>query len=594
MRHFQLRSSTSYQRELKQVQGTRERLARQWRKLPEPQVATLYQGEAGRIHKALVSRLLSESPTGKKERQQGTRLAKSLPDDLRERDGVGRLLAAMLYNRAYELPRFYALETLPGWLLPDYMQYMTNPALLFCAIDESLRYLEHMRRWVAYLHRSIGENPTSPFWRNIANLFVRHADFGPLYFNDANLAPIYTQRGDIIEQALRANGYSIDYDFPPKAETRPLRIGIVALHCGPSPETYAMLPVFEYPEDDLEVTLYVLHSGKSSIEEYCRSRIQTLKVLPADLKTQATYIRADDLDVLFFATNVTAACNPVCLLAAHRLARVQVAGPGSVTTTGLRHMDYYLTGRLTDQPRNAAHYRESLLWLDGPAHCFSYGTSTPTNTFALSRTALGIPDGVTVYASGANLFKILPEVMRVWAKVLSAQPGSVLMLYPFGPNWSSSYPKELFAQRLIHHLERGGISAQRLFLLDPEPVPDRHQIREYLRVADVYLDSLPFSGTTSLIEPLEIGLPVVSRRGITYRASMGAALLETLGLHGLVADSDDAYIALAQRLGEDTAWRQLHEDKIRAAMQANPAFLDSAAYSRQVSRLFRRITRGTS
>jgi len=252
-------------------------------------------------------------------------------------------------------------------------------------------------------------------------------------------------------------------------------------------------------------------------------------------------------------------------------------------------MDFYLTGRLTDQEENVEHYTESLLWLDGPAHCFSYGPGAADNAAAVSRAELRIPEDTTVYASGANIFKVIPELMILWARLLSAQKEAVLMLYPYGPNWSSTYPKELFAQRLTAFFNKEGVPARRLFILDPEPVPDRYQIREYLRLVDVYLDSFPFSATTSLIEPMEAGLPIVTRAGTSFRSSMGAALLGSLGVSELIAANDGEYLQLARRLGEDIPFRELLSEKIRAGMEAGPAFLDSVQYSQQVGRLFREV-----
>ena len=590
-RHLQVRDSSNNRREQKKIGKTREQVAKLWLQLPDRLLASSYLGKAGQIHKAVISRLLVERPGSKKERQQAGRLLQGLPDSIRETGAIGRLLAAMLYNRAHELPPYFELEAFPKWLVHDYLRYMTNPALLFCVPNESERCFEHMRRWVDYLHRSIMENPASVFWRDVAKQFAQVSDFGPLYFNDQNVMPLYAQRGDIIEHVLRSGGYAVDNKFASLTERQPLRIGVLSVHCDPSPETYAMLPVFEFLGSGFDATIYVLRSSGEPLEQYCKTRVESLKVLPNNLKSQVEYIRKDKLDVLFVATNITASCNPICYLAAHRLARVQVAGTGSVTTTGLRNIDYYMTGTLTDKKSSVNHYRETLMWLDGPAHCFSYGPDSRHESEPISRTELGIADDVTVYASGANIFKVLPELMILWARLLGSHSGSALMLYPYGPNWSSSYPKDLFAQRLSEYFTAEGVAVNRLFILDPDPVPDRNQIREYLKIADVYLDSFPFSATTSLIEPLELGLPIVSRGGKSFRSSMGAALLEEIGMHELIASDADEYIALAGKIGRDAVLRQALGGKIHRAMKLQPAFLDSVAYSRRVGKLFRGVSR---
>lgn len=586
MRHLQTFNRTLFEQDQANVRRARQQLAETLERTPNSLIATQYTGQTGAIHRALTARLQSEYPDTPAERKQARRLLKKLPRSIKGNKGISVLLAAMLYHRAYDLPCIYSLESLPEWFITDYVKYMTNPALMFCTPGETNRYLLHMEQWIDYLHSSITANLSAPFWQQIASLLVQHANFGPLYFTGGNLKLVYVQRGEIIEHALRFKGYTVDYETPVNTDGKPLRIGILSMHCRPSPETFAMLPVFENHDNRNEIILYLLHSDNQALEQYCAERTSTVRSLPVDLKSQADLIRSDRLDVLFVATNITSVCNPVCLLAAHRLARVQIAGTGSVTTTGLRNIDYYMTGSATDATQNIDHYSEALLWLDGPAHCFSYGPPQAHVTTPVSRADLGIADQATVYVSGANMIKIVPELMVLWAKLLGRQNDTVLMLYPYGPNWSNSYPKELFWNRLLSFMNAHGVTEDRLRLLDPEPVPDRNQIREYLRLTDIYLDSYPFSGTTSLVEPLEVGLPIVSQSGMNFRSSMGAALLRSINMHEMVAHSDQGYIEIARTLRDDLALRSNIRNRILVAMEARPPFLDSLSYSKQVSRLF--------
>src|SRR5262249_57105976 len=140
---------------------------------------------------------------------------------------------------------------------------------------------------------------------------------------------------------------------------------------------------------------------------------------------------------IFLGTNTTAVTNDITLLALHRLARIQVAGVCSCTATGMRNVDYYLSGRLSEPSDAQAHYTERLLMVDGPAHCYDFaGEAASAPTQPLSRQDLGIPDDAVVFVSGANFYKILPELDEIWMRILAAVPASRLLLYPFNPNWS--------------------------------------------------------------------------------------------------------------------------------------------------------------
>ena len=385
------------------------------------QLEQLYLGDAGVKYKVLLRRLVVEIPCGKQEKLFATRLRERLRSTGKDAFEVGVLMAAMLYNRAYDMPFMPDLQRIPEFFLEDFLQYMTNPVLLFLEQGEENRFVAYMEQWIDFLHRHITTEYNSLLWRRVGNHFVKKSDFGPLYFNDRNLKALYMKRGDIVEYLLRSNGYNTDYGFTANAHGKDnkIRIGILANHYMPHPETFATLPVYEYLDREFIVILYAIQSMECKTQEYCSSRAHELKVLPPRLDLQVKAIREDDLDILFIATNVTSIVNQVCLLATHRLARRQIAGVGSVTTTGLRNVDYYLTGKLTDDAENAIQYRESLRWVTGPAHCFSYCESEQTGAREIKRQELGIDEDAIIYMSGSNMYKILPELENVWAEKIN-------------------------------------------------------------------------------------------------------------------------------------------------------------------------------
>ncbi len=512
---------------------------------------------------------------------------------------IQNLLTGMLYYSSSKLPLKHDLIHIPDWFLPDYIKFLFSNPVYFMERGSANNYYEHLKNWVDYLHASIVNNLEDPFWRNVASYFVKFANFIPVYFNENNLKDIYVKRAEIIDLYLRSNGYQIDYEFSrPTTNRKKIRVGILASHFTPSAETFASLPLYEYLSREFEVILYSLRQTNHPLEQYCRLSANYFIKLPQDLSEQVNLIRADDLDILFVATNVTAVTNQICLLATHRLARVQMTSGGSVVTTGIAHMDYFLSGTLTDPAIIAQdQYSEKLIRIPGSAHCFSYGDDETKSTFKVDsledklrqKEMLGIPRDAVVFASGANFFKISPELMHAWAKIIFEVPNSILMLFPFGPNWSNSYPKRTFECHLHQVFKQYGVSPDRVLALDPQPIPNREDIKEYFKLADVYLDSYPFAGTTSLIEPLQVNLPVVASSGNNFRSAMGAAIVQSLDIESLVANSEESYVRLAIELGKNTELRKQKIDEIKSKIQNNPAFLDSRAYSSKIGNLFREL-----
>jgi predicted O-linked N-acetylglucosamine transferase (SPINDLY family)/SAM-dependent methyltransferase len=508
---------------------------------------------------------------------------------------IQQILVLMLYANADSLPLETDLSFIPEWFLPDYLRFILSVPISFHELGSADRHRQYLCKWMSYLHEFISQNPTDSFWQTVANTTARFTNCIGAYFNDENLKDFYIKRASIVESYLANNGHEIDHEFGARPINRKkIRLGIIASHFTASAETFATLPIYEYLSRDFEVILYTLSYQGLALEAYCRSCANHLQLLPSDLLEQVRMIRGNDLDVLLFATNITAMTNQMCLLATHRLARVQVASSGSVTTTGLRNMDYFISGTLTDSsPTAQEQYREKLIRLAGVAHCFSYGDSESLSVSVniVNRENLGISQDATVFISGANFFKIIPELIHTWAKIIAEVPNAIMLLLPYGPNWSSQYPKQDFAENIVAIFSQYNIAADRLIIVDPHPVPNREEVKTYYQIADICLDSYPFSGTTSLVEPLQVGLPVVTRQGNSFRSAMGAAMIQSLGVSGLVANSEESYIQLAIALGNSPILCQQKAAEIQLAMDNNPSFLDSKAYSAQMEELFKGFVR---
>jgi predicted O-linked N-acetylglucosamine transferase (SPINDLY family)/predicted SAM-dependent methyltransferase/glycosyltransferase involved in cell wall biosynthesis len=560
--------------------------------LTDSQVEDACNGLLGTCH-GIIQSFVGKSSVEFTEQEQiiAERLKASLFQENGDITSLQTLLAASLYYRVDQLPLPYDLSCIPEFLLPIFFEYLFMSLGGYTRVGESLEYYTYIKGWINYVSASAFADPANSFWRNAVKQFVSFSSFIPFYFNEENLKDVYVARAKMLELYLESCDYKLDYRFSVPSNTRKkIRLGILANHFIPAAETFAALPIYEYLGRDFEVILFSFRETSHPLEQYCRATANFSVLLPGDLSSQVAEIRAADLDILFIASNLTAINNPIYCLAAHRLARVQVTSGGSVTTTGLRSMDYFLSGTMTDPaPLAQEQYQEKLLQLAGTSHCFSYGNYEPTATVQVDRATLGIAEDAVVFTSGANFYKLIPDLLHTWAQIIAEVPNSVIMLFPFGPNWSSSYPQEAFAKHLHSIFAEYGVSADRVLALDPQPTPNRADLKEFYKLADIYLDSYPFAGTTSLIEPLQVGLPVVARQGDSFRSAMGAAIIQSLGIPDLVGQSAASYIKVAIELGNNPEFRQQKSREVVSKMQNNPSFLDSKGYALQVSKLFREL-----
>jgi predicted O-linked N-acetylglucosamine transferase (SPINDLY family) len=569
--------------------ATRRELASQWAILPPADVEHHYTQRLGQLHRFIWGAGLRDALPDAADRAFIADLKASLALDDPGRANPGKLLAAMLFLYPHELPHLYELPAIPAWLTQDYLSYMLTIPPMFRDIGEASAYCEFAARWTHYVKNAVAANTNAEFWQGVGAYFLQSANFIPLYFNTANVRDIYRERAAIMETTLSAMNNPLNHVFGPRLNRQRLRLGILAAHFAPQTETYATLPVYRHLDRaKFEIILFAAQQTNHPLERHCAQHADRFVVLSPHLAEQLRTIRSADLDLIFLGTNTTAVTNPITLLALYRLARVQVAGVCSCTTTGMRNNDYYLSGRLSEPPDAQSHYTERLVMIDGPAHCYDFAGETPSApTQAMTRQGLGIPDDAVVFVSGANFFKILPELDEIWMRILSAVPGSRLALYPFNPNWSDSYPVPTFMQRLSAAAARHDVDPRRLIVFTS--TPNRADIVERLRLGDIYLDSFPFSGATSLLDPLAIGLPTVVKDGTSFRTLVAPALLRAMELDELIAGDDDAYVALAVKLAGDAGVRDDLRVRIRAKMDNVPKFLDSKWYGQQVGAAFEQM-----
>ncbi|MCU0793103.1 MAG: glycosyltransferase [Opitutaceae bacterium] len=448
----------------------------------------------------------------------------------------------------------------------------------FVVAGEAEAYARHYLPLLEELAGWIERNPGSATVRGAAQAYLRVSNQIPLYFSAGPLRAHAAARGRILTRLLGVRGDTFE-GFALPREGRRLRVGFVNRHFGPQTETYTTLPSFECLDPErFEVLLFACRSDHTTLEQHCRARAASFEVLPADVPGQLAALRAAGLDVVVWGTNLTAVTNEITRLALHRVAPLQVVNNSSCITSGLPECDLYVSGDLTELEEAPAHFTERLGLLPGPTHAFNYQADHQPPSRTWTRAELGIPDEAFVFVSAANYFKVIPEMREAWARLLAAVPGSRLLLHPFNPNWSSAYPIQRFRAEFDSVLDCHRVERERL-IVSTYKLPSRSDVGALLAVGDLCLDTAPFGGVNSLIDPLEHGLPVVAWEGRTMRARMGAALLRSLGLTCCIATDAESYHALAVRLASNPAARAALADHIRSSMALTPIFLDSLAAS---------------
>ncbi|MEG4807419.1 glycosyltransferase [Microcoleus sp. F8-D3] len=569
----------------------RQQLAEYWLNLPAKKLESAYSKDMGKAHKLLIDSGLKNETLTEEEQRFVQQLSSRLAEGGEIAEKMQYLLAAMLYRHAYQLPLEYNNAAIPQWFFDDFLKFIFQSPGYFKENWEVERYSEYFQQLIEYVAGNIASFPKSEVWRYLAAFFAKNVSFQALYLSEVNLLNILTHRADILEFHLKNIGCQTEWDFPQREPERTkIRVGFLLDRISDESETRAAIPSFEYLDrSKFEIIVYYFQVQDERLGKYCENCADKLVQLSEDLSNQVREIRSRDLDILLICTNTTDTSQPSALLCLHRLARVQIAtGALTPATTGIRNIDYFIAGDLTLPAGAAAEYREKLISLEGSGVCLSYTVGSTPGRVEPTRSSWGATEESVVFMSGARSLTIIPELRETWAKIIAAVPNSILVLYPFRSG-NEKYPTVPFYQQMRSLFAEFGIDKKRLVVI--KALPSRADCIKCLELADIYLDSYPYSSACSLAEPLLARLPVVVRKGQTTRSRQSAAAIEELLLPELVADSENSYLELSTALGTNPEMRQHYRERIQQKMAANPKYLDSRACSTQLGTLFERLFR---
>jgi len=288
---------------------------------------------------------------------------------------------------------------------------------------------------------------------------------------------------------------------------RQLKLGIVSSDLCAHAVSFFITPLLEeLDRTDFEVTAYsdthqIDHVTKS-IKSLCDVWRDSSNLSDTQLAAQ---VSADQIDILIDLNGHTGG-NRLGVFAKH-VAPLQISWLGYPSTTGLKSIGYRITDRIADPVGvNDDFFSEKLLRLPNGFLCFKPLESAPKVN--LDNRASHIRFG-----SFNNLAKVSKLTLDCWAAALLAVPNSTLYLK---------------RQQLIN----------------------KNAIDYFLKQLADRGDTTPYNGTTTTLEALWMGVPVLSLSGQTHASRVTASILHRLNLSSLAAKSVYEFAQRAKELAE--------------------------------------------
>ena len=329
--------------------------------------------------------------------------------------------------------------------------------------------------------------------------------------------------------------------WAPPERSRPgrLRIGYISSDLRSHAVGYLTTEIFEL-HDRTKVEVFAYYSGvdmKDSIQARIRTTVDHwLDITALNDRQAAQRIIADGIDILVDLNGYTK--DGRLALFALRPAPVIVNWLGFPGSMGTPHHHYIIADDFVIPAEAEKFYSEKVVRLP----CYQPNDRRrEVAAQRASRTDHGLPEDAMVYCCFNSLHKVTRPVFERWMTILARVPHSVLWLL------SAS---EAANERLRQRAEQHGIAPGRLVFAPTQWTPE-HLTRYPL--ADLFLDTTPYSAHTTTSDALWMGLPVITVPGRSFPSRVCGSLVAAAGMPDMICRDAEDYVDRAVQLGNDRA-----------------------------------------
>jgi len=314
------------------------------------------------------------------------------------------------------------------------------------------------------------------------------------------------------------------------------------------------------------VTCYSNSHNSDSITDQVKSQVDNFKDIK-DLSDEevARMMNKDKVDVLIDLGGHSGHSRIMVL--AYKPAPVQITYVGFPNTTCLSEVDYFMTNNIMNKPEDQEFFSEKLLLHDWPYRCFEDLDKNLPDIEPLPV----LTNGYITFGSFNDLSKLSSRLLKTWAEILKQMPSSKLYICR----------EPMIKETLYSKLEEFGISRDRLIL-------DGKYIRSNYNKVDLALDTFPYSGVTTVLNSLNMGVPSVVFYDNTFQGREAANINHHLGLNELIAYNEEEYIKIAVNLANNVAKLTEYRNTLRERLKNSP-FCDYKGFTRTIEDIYTKL-----
>ena len=444
-----------------------------------------------------------------------------------------------------------------------------NSALAHCTLGVLYIKLGRLVEACECFRLSIKLDPDHDLsYNNLAFCYAAREDVSP-----AEVFAQHSRFGEHFEQSLRPLWPEHDNSKDPD---RQLRIGFISGDFCHHAVANFIEPLLVDLSSDRSLSLYAYSNTpiRDQVTERIRKHFNTWHhVFGQKDDRVAALVRADRIDILIDLSGHTA--HNRLLTMARKPAPVQASWIGYPGTTGLSAVDYFLADRFwvpSEQFRNQ--FTEKIVYLPAVAPFLADHMSPPVNLLPATH------KGYITFGSFNRVDKLRREVIALWSELLHAVPNSRLII--------GGMPRDGSRGEFVEWFAEDGITSDRIEFRARASVPVYLQQHHHV---DICLDSFPYSGLTTVLHSLWMGVPTLTLPGQTVPGRSGLTAMSHVGLEQFVARDKADYVTrgvtLASNLAALAELRATLRERCKQSPMFRPDFIAAGA-SKALRNMWRR------
>lgn len=384
----------------------------------------------------------------------------------------------------------------------------------------------------------------------IENILGKHPFY--LAYQDENNASLLSQYGAIcVEHAKSIQDILIKPPAVAKRSPR-IKIGIVSRYFCKHPVWDAITKgwVTCLNPDQFEVQLFNTNGAEDTETELAKVNSASYINCGNSIQRAAQVIAKQNLDVILYpeiGMDMTSKG-----LACLRLAPVQIASWGHPESTGLQTIDFYLSAKLLEPENAKSLYSEVLVQLPNLGthiECDGVKAITP------NLDDLGIDPAIPILLCAGSPSKYNPNHDAIFVEIAKRLGQCQFFFFDFDENLSAILKERM--QMAFAHAQLDANQFLRFI-----PFLKKEEFYGLMQKADLYLDTIGFSGFNTAMQALICDLPVITIEGTRMRGRLASAILNRIGVSDLICQSNTAYIDLVVELTQNQHLLNTYKDKI--------------------------------